>query len=94
MEAQNKLSISYWTTWETKAATPHDKKRILNILLAGLALILDVELLEVVATKVGPIADQILDTIPEDFLWIPISMLPNGIQLMIYTATFINNFFI
>ena len=94
MEMQNKLSISHWTTWENKMVASHESRRALNILLAGLILCLDVKLLTVMPNLLESMAELILDTIPEDYLWLLISMLLNGNLLMICLEVLIEVFFI
>ncbi len=94
METQNKLSIAYWTTWEKKAASPHDKRRIPTILMAGLAMIVGVELLAVEVMLVERIEELLLDTISSDYFWVFISLLPMETRFTICATVLIYYYFI
>jgi len=94
METQNKLSIAYWTSWEKKEATPHDRRRILNILLTGLAMIVGAEVLAIEIMILERIEELLLDTISSDYFWVLISMLPNEKRFTICAAVLAYYYFI
>ena len=94
MEIHNNLSIAHWTTWEKKAVIPHDRRKAINILLVGLSLCLSVKLLTLTPTILETIAELILDTIPEDYLWVLMSILPTKKWLMVCAIIIIYDLFI